>query len=229
MPLPSPDSGTPSHPSPTFRAISLRASLYILALAGMIQTTLLIDVRHTGGPDFSELSFTELAQATLLLACSVLMLIVRQRLKMFPTACLLLWGLFSASFVRENDLWLDQYVFDGAWQLLATAIALPALVTTIIHRRRFLDEFRHLVDTLGFGLFAGGFLTTYVFSRLYGRSELWHALMGEQYLRVIKDAAEEMTELTGYALMLFSCIEILLLARRLLARAECAGGSRVYR
>ena len=39
--------------------------------------------------------------------------------------------------------------------------------------------------------------------------------MGEHYLRIIKDAAEEITELAGYSLLLFASVELLLLARRL--------------
>ncbi|WP_110667812.1 hypothetical protein [Salinicola halophilus] len=203
----------------SFRAVAIRAVFYILALAALTQAAFVIDARRAGGPDFSEVSFTEITQALVLLASSLLMLYARQRQKVFPTAALLLWGLFFASFIRENDLWLDTYVFDGAWQVLATLTALPVLILTLRRRHQFLKEFHRLADTLGFGLFAGGFLVTYLFSRLYGRGELWHALMGEHYLRVVKDAAEEMTELTGYALMLFGCIEIVLLARRLQRRA----------
>ncbi|WP_110686846.1 hypothetical protein [Salinicola aestuarinus] len=194
--------------------MSIRAVLYILALAALAQAALVIDACRAGGPDFSEVSFTEITQALLLLSASLLMVYMRQCQRMFPTAALLLGGLFFASFIRENDMWLDTYVFDGSWQVLVTLVTLPALVIAIVRRQQLLSELRQLTDSLGFGLFAGGFLITYLFSRLYGRSELWHALMREDYLRVVKDAAEEITEMSGYALMLFGCLEMVLLARR---------------
>ena len=52
-----------------------------------------------------------------------------------------------------------------------------------------------------------GFITTFVFSRLFGRSIFWQAVMEEQYFRSVKNAAEEGTELLGYGLMLIGAIE----------------------
>ncbi|SDL27859.1 hypothetical protein SAMN05661010_01309 [Modicisalibacter muralis] len=64
-------------------------------------------------------------------------------------------------------------------------------------------------------MFAAGFLDTYIFSRPYGRSEFWEAILAESYVRVFKDVAEEVTALFGYTLLLFAVIELLLLARRI--------------
>ena len=202
-------------PTLPFRAVVLRAGIYVLILAGLMQIVMMVDARHAGAPDFSETSLTELTQAALLLLCTVLMLVIRLRYRVLRSVSLLMAAFFAISFVRENDQWLDAYVFDGAWQCLAVLLALPTLTLVIRARRGFLEEFSLIANSLGFGLFAGGFLTTYVFSRLYGRSELWQALMGEHYLRIVKDAAEEITELAGYSLLLFASVELLLLARRL--------------
>lgn len=199
----------------SLRAVALRAGVYILALAGLMQVVLMIDVKHAGAPNFSEVSVTEITQAALLFLCTVLMLVIRQHFRVLRSVSLLMGAFFAISFVRENDQWLDVYVFDGAWECLVVLLALPALALVIRARRDFLEEFSLIANSLGFGLFAGGFLTTYVFSRLYGRSELWQALMGEHYLRMVKDAAEEITELAGYSLLLFASVELLLLARRL--------------
>ena len=202
-------------PTLSFRAVALRAGIYILILAGLMQAVLMVDVRRAGTPNLSEISLTEVTQATLLLICMALMLIIRQRYRVLRSVSLLMAAFFAISFVRENDRWLDAYVFDGAWECLVVLLALPTLALVIRARRGFLEEFSLIANSLGFGLFAGGFLTTYVFSRLYGRSELWQALMGEHYLRIVKDAAEEITELAGYSLLFFASVELLLLARRL--------------
>ncbi|WP_110643798.1 hypothetical protein [Salinicola sp. CPA57] len=211
-------------PTLSFRTVASRAGLYILFLAGLMQAVLMVDARHAVAADFSETSLTEITQAALLFLCTVLMLIIRQRVGVLRNVSLLLAAFFAISLVRENDLWLDTYLFDGAWEWLVVLMALPALLSVLRSRRAFLEEFSLIANSLGFGLFAGGFLTTYVFSRLYGRSELWHALMGDHYLRIVKDAAEEITELTGYSLLLFASVELLLLARRLRDRRLLEAG-----
>lgn len=202
-------------PSLPFRAVALRAGIYILFLAGVMQAVLMVDARYPGAPNFSETSLTEITQAVLLLLCTLSMLLIRYHFEALRTVSLMLGAFFAMSFVRENDLWLDSYVFDGAWECLVALIAVPTLAVTLRARRDFVEEFAQISNSLGFGLFAGGFLTTYVFSRLYGRHELWEALMGEHYLRVVKDAAEEITELTGYSLLLFASVELLLVARKI--------------
>ncbi|WP_027962458.1 hypothetical protein [Halomonas halodenitrificans] len=57
-------------------------------------------------------------------------------------------------------------------------------------------------------------MTTYVFSRLYGRGDFWEAVLQENYVRDFKSGAEEVVELFGYALLLIAVIEFVLLARR---------------
>ena len=81
-------------------------------------------------------------------------------------------------------------------------------------------EFEGYVESFSFGLFAAGFLGTFAFSRLYGRSEMWEALLAERYVRVFKDAAEEVTELFGYTLLMFAMVELVLWIRRRQARSQ---------
>lgn len=195
-----------------FKAILLRALCYILIVAGIMQLVMLD--AQSGVGQFSETSLTELTQSALLLLSSLLMAYLYRHPNAIPHVSLLLGAFLFASFVRENDAWLDIYVFDGAWQVIVTLIVLPTLYVVIRHRHAFAEEFKSISNSLGFGMFAAGFLTTYVFSRLYGRSEFWEAMLGDHYQRVIKDAAEEVTELAGYMLLFFACIELVLLVRR---------------
>ncbi|GAB3353612.1 hypothetical protein ACFO0E_11390 [Chromohalobacter beijerinckii] len=195
-----------------FKAILLRALCYILIVAGIMQLVMLD--AQSGVGQFSETSLTELTQSALLLLSSLLMAYLYRHPNAIPHVSLLLGAFLFASFVRENDAWLDIYVFDGAWQVIVTLIVLPTLYVVIRHRHAFAEEFKSISNSLGFGMFAAGFLTTYVFSRLYGRSAFWEAMLGDHYRRVIKDAAEEVTELAGYMLLFFACIELVLLVRR---------------
>ncbi|MDW7747896.1 hypothetical protein [Halomonas sp.] len=204
----------PDRPMPIgFAATCLRASLYILLVAGIAQG-IYYEALYQPLHHFSERGFTELAQSGMLALATLLLLYVRVGLRELPQVSLLLLAFVASSLVREQDALLDARVFDGAWQLLVALIILPSLYGVIRHRREFAAQFAGYANSLSFGLFAAGFLTTYVFSRLYGRSEMWQAILREDYARTFKDAAEEVVELFGYALILIAMIELALLARR---------------
>ncbi|MBF8224429.1 hypothetical protein [Halomonas sp. 328] len=189
----------------------LRAFFYILLVALLAQGTLW-EARHLPNVRFTERGFTELAQSALLLASALLLLHVRQRLKVLPQVTLLLFAFVTSSLIREQDYWLDTYVAEHTWKVLVTLVILPCLASVIRHRRDFAEELAGYANSFSFGLFAAGVLTTYVFSRLYGRSDFWQAVLQEQYLRTFKDAAEEVVELFGYALILIAMIELVILA-----------------
>ncbi|WP_111413287.1 hypothetical protein [Billgrantia lactosivorans] len=209
-----PHNRLPHQPWPiSFTAACLRATLYILLIAAMVQGTYL-EALHIQGGRFSERGFTELAQSALLALSSLLLLYTRQVLKVMPTLTLLMFAFVFASLIREQDALLDLHVHDGAWQVLVTLVLLPCLALVIWRRQRFAQEFIAYSNSFSFGFFASGFLVTYVFSRLFGRSEMWMAILGEHYQRTFKDAAEESTELLGYCLLLIAVVELVLLARR---------------
>nr|WP_300306631.1 hypothetical protein [Halomonas sp.] len=208
-------SKSPTSPPPTisFRQTCLRALVYLLGIGGIMQGVLW----EAGlSPDirFSELGFTEITQSILLLSCCLLLLYTRQVLGALPRVTLLMLGLLGSALIREQDAFLDIYVFDGAWQTLVTLLVLPILYQTIRHRHAFLKEFESISDSFAFGVFASGFLCTFAFSRLFGRGAMWETLLGNNYDRIFKDAAEEVVELFGYVLLLYAVIELCLWARR---------------
>lgn len=203
----------------SFRATCLRALAYLLTIAALMEGVM-HEAQRLPSVQFSESGFTEITQSVLLLLATGLALATRLIQRQLPNVALLLVGLLGASLIREQDAWLDTYVFDGAWQTLVTLLVLPVLFVVIRQRRAFVAELESITGTFSFGLFSAGFLTTYAFSRLYGRSELWQAILGDHYLRTFKDAAEEITELFGYTLLLFAMLELVLLVRRRLAARE---------
>lgn len=197
-----------------FRTTLLRATLYVLFIGGIAQGAY-YEALYFPSVRFSELGFTEFAQTLTLASCCGLLLYIRQVLKVFPNVTLLLFAFIAASLVREQDYFLDVYVADNSWKVIVALIILPSLGWVIYQRRRFLDELSHYSNTFSFGLFAGGVLTTYVFSRLYGRQVFWRAVLENDYVRIFKDVAEEVVELLGYSLILFAIIELVLLALRI--------------
>ncbi|MBR2515626.1 MAG: hypothetical protein IKE45_16750 [Halomonas sp.] len=197
-----------------FQTILVRAVLYVLFIGAIAQGAYL-EALYLPSVRFSELGFTELTQTLVLATCCAMLIYVRHVLKVWPTVTLLLLAFVAASLVREQDYFLDNYVARHTWKVLVALIIVPSITWVIIHHRRFLEEFTYYSNTLAFGLFTAGVLTTYIFSRLYGRQDFWRAVLEENYVGTFKSAAEEVVELLGYSLILFATLELLLLALRI--------------
>lgn len=195
-----------------FRQLCLRATLYVLFIAALAQGVY-FEALHLPDVRFSEYGFTELAQSALLATAAALLIYTRQALKILPTVTLLLLGFVLASLIREQDYFLDVYMARHVWKVLVALVVIPTLYQVIRQHRRFVEELSRYANSFSFGFFAAGVLTTYVFSRLYGRSEMWEAVLEDNYVRTFKDAAEEVVELLGYALILIAIIELVILAR----------------
>ncbi|RKR04458.1 hypothetical protein C7446_1667 [Kushneria sinocarnis] len=192
-------------------AILGRYFVYLCALALLCQMQYW-SVLANPGTRFSELSFVELAQSGLLLVSLILLWRTRQ-LGTWPAGTALMFGWLLASLIREQDFQLDR-LFDGLWQWLVAVVAIATVRHLWRQREQIAEECRSFFAWSGFGLFMGGFMATYVFSRLMGRSALWEAVLGEAYQYRIKSGVEETLELLGYALMFAACVELWLLARR---------------
>ncbi|RBI68238.1 hypothetical protein DQ400_07665 [Vreelandella sulfidaeris] len=197
-----------------FKTILVRAVLYVLFIGAIAQGAYL-EAIYLPSVRFSELGFTELTQTLVLAICCAMLIYIRQVLKVWPTVTLLLLAFVAASLVREQDYFLDSYVADNTWKVLVALIILPTLFWVVKRRQCFLDEFAYYSNTFAFGLFTAGVLTTYIFSRLYGRQEFWQAVLEDNFVRHFKDVAEEVVELLGYSLILIATLELLLLARRI--------------
>lgn len=197
-----------------FKTILVRAVLYVLFIGAIAQGAYL-EARYLPSVRFSERGLTELTQTLVLASCCAMLIYIRQVLKVMPTVTLLLLAFVASSLVREQDHFLDNYVADNTWKVLVALIIIPSLVWVVKQRHHFLDEFAHYSNTFAFGLFTAGVLTTYIFSRLYGRQEFWQAILEDNYLRDFKNVAEEVVELLGYSLILIATLELLLLTRRI--------------
>ena len=101
-----------------FRALCLRGFAYMLLVAALMQAALL-EAAHMPNVRFSETGLTEPLQSLLLLGGTILAIAARRLDDRLPHLTLLIIGLLGASLIREQDAWLDEFVFDGAWQVLA--------------------------------------------------------------------------------------------------------------
>ncbi|VFQ46388.1 hypothetical protein [Desulfoluna butyratoxydans] len=125
-----------------------------------------------------------------------------------PVATMLV-GAAAMAGIREFDFCLDRYLFDGGWQVLVCFTALLTAASVYRDRETLLDSLHGFAGKPSFGLMVGGFVTVFVFSRLFGRQVLWRGIMGDGYMPVVKTAVEEGTELLGYTLIFIGSLEFL--------------------
>ena len=81
-------------------------------------------------------------------------------------------------------------------------------------RKSLFESFYALLNHRAISWLVIGFLVTFVFSRLFGRTVFWEHLLESDYNRWAKNAAEEGIELLGYALMFIGGVEMLVETRR---------------
>lgn len=158
-----------------------------------------LDVQWLGNA-VGEYSATELTQLGLL-ALTVVTFGVLARFspddRRFAT---LAAGFFACMLIRESDAALDMLV-DGLWQALVIVVSVACLAFSLSDWRATLRGMARLVVSR-FGLMmiiALAILLAY--SRFLGMGALWKGLLGDEYIRVFKNAIEEGTELLGYVLI----------------------------
>lgn len=158
---------------------------------------------------FSEDSILEYLQVLALLFTALAAHMAGQWSKPRVALSSLLVGAACIACIREFDFALDRYIFDGAWQLMACITAFIAISRTWQHKADLKAAVCDFMGRPSFGMMSAGFFTVFVFSRLIGRQVFWQAVMGDGYMRVVKNAVEESTELLGYTLILIGSLEFL--------------------
>ncbi|MDL2307916.1 transporter [Desulfovibrio sp. OttesenSCG-928-C06] len=156
-----------------------------------------------------EQSLTEVAQALILLAMVACYLRLAARKPEYRSTYVLIAGFFACMLVREMDFYLDEL-----WFPLALAVTLVCCWQAWRRREQALGGLVYFCRSRSFGVVLSGIVTLLVFSRLLGMKILWQALLGDQYVKVLKNAIEEGTEQFGYLLCLIGTVWHAFIARR---------------
>lgn len=158
---------------------------------------LYLDVQWLG-TIVGEWSVVEFAQLGLLFLTALAFAGLARREPAERRFAVLAMAFFACMLVRETDAVWDS-LHDGLWQYLVAMLAAGSLAFALRDWRAALSGLaRLLASREGLALTLGLVL---VYSRLLGMGALWQGLLGEQYLRVFKNAVEEGTELLGYVLV----------------------------
>jgi len=200
--------------------VLLRYLAYTLAVFLGMTLIIAIVARMPGGLGFdrsvpgigartSEFSPVELLQNVLLLFSAAGFAWIAQRDRLRRPMAISLTFLMIGCLVRELDFFLDFYVVDNLWQVLFGLLISFALVYGVRQRSRLVQGWKRSWPSAGLALIMGGFIVIVPFAQLVGHGALWEGILGDNYVRVVKVAAEEFAELGGYVLVALGTVEFL--------------------
>ncbi len=187
-----------------------------VAYPGSLRLNVFVDASDTLGT--SEFSPVELIQSWILIVCGLLVGWVAyhytwQRPIAFPFG-----GLALMFLIRENDYFLDRYVFDNLWPVLVAIAGALVIAYTYRQRKRLRISLARIWPSAGLTLFFAGAVVLFGFVSFIGHEPLWQSILGDDYRRVAKLAVEEFIELLGYFLWLVGAIEYVYQTREISMR-----------
>ncbi|MGK3143929.1 hypothetical protein [Pantoea sp. C2G6] len=155
-----------------------------------------------------ETSFTETTQELMLASIALLFFIAAQRRPAQRGALTLVAGFYSCMLIRELDFAFDT-IQHGSWVWFALAVTAGSLAVALRTPKKTVHALANLLLHRNWPVMASGFLVVLIFSRLFGIHALWQHLMLGDYNRVVKNMAEEGTELLGYSLCWLASVRYL--------------------
>jgi hypothetical protein len=188
--------------SPLF--VAIRVFTYSLLIFGVVEA-IFFDAAHPMEDGyFGEITFTEIGQELILFILFGFYLILGFKWKEIRPVSNIVSLFFLISFIREFNFLIHHWIYP--------VLLVFAIVVWLVNR-----DFKKIKDaTIRFfsipasTWFMSGFLITYIFSRLFGRSKFWQLLYHDESYRLAKAAAEEGLELLGNSIMMIGAIEFLL-------------------
>lgn len=182
-------------------SVAFRVIFYSLLMAGIAQG-IKFDALHPRGKDFfGEITFTEITQEFILFFLFLFYLFLGYKVKPVRAVSNLVSMFFLISFIREFNFLLEQWVIPALFVLAA------AIILVIRDYKKIRPATIRFFDHPASAWFFSGFLVTYIFSRLFGRSAFWKLLYHDESYRLAKAAVEEGTELLGCVIMMIGALE----------------------
>lgn len=160
---------------------------------------------HWLGDGVGEWSLVELTQAGFLLACILAFVRLARCRPEERRFAVLAAGLFASMLLREMDAVFDVLVH-GLWKWLVLPVAVGCIWHALQDRAAALSGLVRFLRSRAGTLMSIGLVLLLFYSRLMGMTVLWEGLLGENYIRVFKNAVEEATELLGYTFILASSL-----------------------
>ena len=118
---------------------------------------------------------------------------------------LLVAGFFACLLIRELDFVFDR-VRHGFWFFCVLGIFIVCVGQALKTPTKSVSALASYCRNEGFLLIFSGLLVLFSFSRIFGMQVLWRGLMGDDFVRAVKDLVEEGVELLGYTLILLGTV-----------------------
>ena len=183
--------------------IAIRIIIYSVLMFGIAEMIRLDALYPMEEGYFGEITFTEIGQEVILFILFIFYLVFGYKYKPVQPVANIVSLFFLISFIREFNFLIN-------W-LIPDLVVLAVIIWLVIRDYRKLRDATILFFSQpASAWFFAGFLLTYIFSRLMGRSAFWRLLYSEENYRLAKAAAEEGLELAGNAIMLIGAIEFLI-------------------
>lgn len=125
-------------------------------------------------------------------------------------AAILVSAFFTCMFIRELDSFFDRYIHHGFWIIPVLIVAVFAIGYALTDRKNTLLNLEKIINSNNFSLLCLGIAILFVFSRLFGMGSFWHQVMGDNFVRIVKNIAEESTELLGYTIIFYASVKYLI-------------------
>ena len=178
------------------------------------------------GLKFGEDSKTEMMQQFFLLVTSVTFFLAGAFSKSHKAIAYLFGGGVLAALIRELDAYFDQ-IYHGAWFPCAMLVAGLTVFLVWRQKKQIWENLEEFYSTPAFGIILSGFLSVFIFSRIFGSKKVWLTLFEVENLsttqRWVKNATEEGSELFGYTLLLIAAAEFFTYVVQPLRLVENAG------
>lgn len=182
--------------------------LWLAMVVGIPPLCLYFDI-HTFGNEIPERSFTEITQEIFLLICVGIFAFLAYRKPVDRVFAIMASAFFACLLIRELDAFFDQIVH-GFWKYIAIPIATAALIYGAKNIHSTLSGLSRFIRSQAGVIMIVGLVVLLLYSRLLGMTDLWKAIMGDSYIRTVKNAIEETSELLGYSLILAASARYLL-------------------
>ncbi len=188
---------------------AVAARFICLALVVSIAPVCLyVDLKVLGN-GVSEQSLTEILQVVFLFLSASSFVFIAAKKTEDRSFSLLAAAFFACMIVREMDAVFD-LIAHGFWKYVAAPIAIIAIANGIKNSSSTLLGLSRFVRSQAGGLMLVAVAILLFYSRLIGMTIMWQSIMEDGYLRVVKNAVEETSELLGYSLILASSVRYLL-------------------
>ncbi|QTL97432.1 hypothetical protein GM661_05265 [Iocasia frigidifontis] len=150
----------------------------------------------------TENSLTEIAQELILGIIISLFIYIAWLCPKLKYGMLVIAGFFACLLIREMDFLTDKISI--SWFYFVLAVVLGCLFLAIKYYESVIYGLNDFCKSDSYYIMVCGLILIFSFARLMGMKILWRNLLGTAYVRVVKNAVEEGSELVGYLLCLVS-------------------------